>query len=95
MPADSKDLIGKLCEVNPSKRLGNLRGGARDITSHPWFKSIDWTKLYNRELEPPIKPQLKHPADTRNFEEYEDEPPRRAAYTADMQKKWDGMFENF
>lgn len=25
-----------------------------EIKRHPFFKSIDWVKLYNRELPPPI-----------------------------------------
>ncbi len=58
MPAEAKDLIGKLLQLDPSRRFGNQRGGARDVKSHPWFKQIDWIALYKRELEPPIKPHL-------------------------------------
>lgn len=95
MSADAKDIIGKLCEVHPSKRLGNLRGGAADIKSHPWFKDIDWEKMYNRELDPPIKPHVSSPTDTRNFEDYDDEPERRTVYTPDMRKKYDSHFDGF
>lgn len=95
MSADAKDIIGKLCEVHPSKRLGNLRGGAAEVKNHPWFKDIDWVKLYSRELEPPIKPHVSSPTDTRNFEDYDDEPERRTVYTPDMRKKYDAHFDNF
>lgn len=95
MSADAKDLISKLCQVNPAQRLGNLRGGAAEIKKHPWFKSIEWEKLYNREMEPPIKPHVSSSTDTRNFENYDDEPPRRTVYTSEMKKKYDSSFESF
>lgn len=95
MSPDAKDIVAKLCDVNPGKRLGNLNGGAKDVKAHPWFKDIDWTKLYNRELEAPIKPHLSSAADTRNFENYEDEPRRKTVYTADLQKKYDSHFASF
>ena len=25
-----------------------------EIRRHPFFKSIDWNKLYNREIDPPV-----------------------------------------
>ena len=59
MSADAKDLVSKLCEVDPSKRLGNLKGRASEVRNHVWFKDIDWTKLYKREMKGPIIPQLK------------------------------------
>lgn len=95
MSPDAKDIVGKLCQLTPGKRLGNLNGGARDIKSHLWFKDINWDKLYNRELDAPIKPHLSSAADTRNFESYEDEPRRRTVYTQDLQKKYDSSFGSF
>lgn len=58
MPPDARDLVCKLCEVNPTKRLGNLAGGASDVKAQPWFKDIDWEKLYRREIQGPIIPRL-------------------------------------
>lgn len=95
MSADAKDIVSKLCEVTPGKRLGNLSGGAKDVKSHPWFKKIDWVKLYNRELEAPIKPHLSSATDTRNFEIYDDEQKRKTVYTPDLQKKYDNCFSSF
>jgi protein kinase A len=95
MSPDAKDIISKLCQVAPSKRLGNLRGRASDIKAHPWFKDIDWSKMYNRQLEAPIKPHVSSATDTRNFEEYDDEPPRRVVYTQEMRKKYDASFDSF
>jgi len=95
MSANAKDIVGKLCRVDPLHRLGNMSGGARDVKAHPWFAHIDWKRLYNRELSPPIKPHLTGPADTRNFECYDDEPRRKSVYTPELQKKYDHHFACF
>ena len=47
--AECKDLIDKLLVVDINQRLG---GG--EIKNHPWFANkMDWTKLNNKELDPP------------------------------------------
>jgi hypothetical protein len=33
--------------------LGNLKNGINDIKLHKWFKSINWVKLLNQEMEVP------------------------------------------
>lgn len=40
----SKDIILKLLNRNPKKRLGTFLG-ADEIKKHPFFKGIDWEKL--------------------------------------------------
>ena len=57
LSADVKDLIQKLLDRSPKTRLGAGPNGANDIKSHPWFKTIDWTKVVDRKLKPP-KPIL-------------------------------------
>ena len=47
---DAKDLLTKLLERNPSRRLGVGDNGADDIKKHKFFKSIEWEKLYKREV---------------------------------------------
>mmetsp|Transcript_73428 Transcript_73428/g.153268 ORF Transcript_73428/g.153268 Transcript_73428/m.153268 type:complete len:348 (+) Transcript_73428:197-1240(+) len=68
----AKDLIRKLLQPDRSKRLGNLKGGADDVRKHKWFKGIEWDGLLRRQSPPPIVPELRHPADTRNFDSYPD-----------------------
>ncbi len=42
----------KLLNKNPKQRIGvNDKG---EIKRHPFFKGIDWGKLYNREIDPPV-----------------------------------------
>ncbi|GAA5883482.1 hypothetical protein JCM3774_003598 [Rhodotorula dairenensis] len=50
-----KDLLLKLLERDPEKRLG-AKGGAAEIQAHPFFASIDWTRLAVRRVSPPFKP---------------------------------------
>ena len=49
----SKDLVKKLLEYNPRKRLG-----FQQILVHPFFKGIDWDKLERKELAPPFIPEI-------------------------------------
>ena len=35
---------------------------------HPFFESIDWNKLKNQEIEPPLKINLKSPNDIKYFD---------------------------
>jgi serine/threonine protein kinase len=95
MSPDARDLISGLCTVDVSKRLGNIAGGASRVRQHPWFKDIDWDKMYNREVQGPIVPHLRGPADTRNFDDYEDESANRDPYTKELSTKWDEYFADF
>ena len=70
--AQAKDLIRKLINLDLSKRIGTLKGRAYDIQKHKWFKGIDWEAMLRKEIPPPIVPEVRHPADTRNFEVYTD-----------------------
>lgn len=41
---------------------------AEEIKKEPFFKSIDWTAMAKREIEPPIKPTVKSDDDYSNFD---------------------------
>jgi hypothetical protein len=30
--------------------------GPEEVKNHPWFKDYPWTKLYNKEIDPPFIP---------------------------------------
>ncbi|KAA0707789.1 Protein kinase C delta type [Triplophysa tibetana] len=70
---ESKDLLEKLFERDPTRRLGvvgNIRG-------HSFFKTINWPALERREVNPPFKPKVKSPNDCSNFDrEFLSEKPR-------------------
>lgn len=69
------DLVRKLCKVYQNKRLGNGKGGIVAIQKHKWFGTFDFKGLINRELQAPIKPNIKHPLDTSNFDDCPDDDP--------------------
>ena len=52
---ESCDLINKLLYRKQEKRLGC--NGIKDIKQHPWFKSINWEELYNKNLTSPFLPK--------------------------------------
>uniref|UniRef100_G1NUF9 Protein kinase C delta type n=1 Tax=Myotis lucifugus TaxID=59463 RepID=G1NUF9_MYOLU len=62
---ESKDILEKLLERDPAKRLG-VTG---NIKTHPFFKTINWTLLEKRQVEPPFKPKVKSPGDYSNFDQ--------------------------
>ncbi|XP_023705002.1 atypical protein kinase C isoform X2 [Cryptotermes secundus] len=61
---------------NPADRLGCHREtGFLDIVNHPFFKSIDWEMLEQKQVAPPYKPRLESDRDLANFPpEFTDEP---------------------
>uniref|UniRef100_A0A5B6ZZ48 non-specific serine/threonine protein kinase n=1 Tax=Davidia involucrata TaxID=16924 RepID=A0A5B6ZZ48_DAVIN len=64
---EAKDLISKLlCNVN--QRLGSK--GADEIKVHPWFKGIDWDRIY--QMEAAFIPEVNDELDTQNFEKFEE-----------------------
>uniref|UniRef100_A0A8C0PZJ7 protein kinase C n=1 Tax=Canis lupus familiaris TaxID=9615 RepID=A0A8C0PZJ7_CANLF len=62
---ESKDILEKLLERDTTKRLG-VTG---NIKIHPFFKTINWTLLEKRAVEPPFKPKVKSPGDYSNFDQ--------------------------
>merc|ERR1712154_478894 len=64
-----KDLITKLLERDPKKRLGSSDLDVKEIERHPFFKDLSFDKLYKKEIEAPYKPNVKGIDDTSNFDE--------------------------
>eukprot|EP01083_Nonionella_stella_P044270 119260_1 len=62
-----KDLIIKLLQRDPKKRLG-FEQDVKEITTHPFFKTIDWDSLYRKEIDPPYKPKVNGIDDFSNFD---------------------------
>jgi serine/threonine-protein kinase RIM15 len=64
IPPEARDLIERLLDANPKKRLG--AGGADELKSHVFFNGVDWDELL--EHDGPFVPQLDTPDDTSYFE---------------------------
>ncbi|CAJ0938338.1 unnamed protein product [Ranitomeya imitator] len=65
---EAQDLLRALFRRNPTNRLGSGSDGAEEIKRHPFFSTIDWNRLYRRELSPPFKPAVTQPDDTYYFD---------------------------
>jgi len=90
-------LIRGLCKLEPRERLGNKKGGVREIRKHRWFQGFDWQALRACKLESPFDPDIKGPLDTKHFpitstEQMDGDPieERKILSTANM--SWDSQF---
>ena len=59
----------KLLRRHPDKRLGASERDAEDVKKQPFFRHIDWIKLYKKEVEPPFRPTVASKFDVSNFDE--------------------------
>lgn len=74
---ECQDVIHKLLERNPDKRLGSSSRDFRDIIETPFFKVIDEQKLLAKQIDVPYKPNVSGDTDTSNFDkEFTNEPVR-------------------
>lgn len=76
MAPDALDLIVKLLNRDPRKRLGAGPGDAEEIKKHPFFKNINWEDAMQRRLKPPkpyIKPIVESGATFELFNELEED----------------------
>jgi len=65
---DAQNCLSLLFERVPEERLGMPSCQHGQIRCHPFFKSIDWKKLENRELDAPFKPKIRSPSDVSYFD---------------------------
>ncbi|XP_056413395.1 ribosomal protein S6 kinase alpha-1 isoform X4 [Hyla sarda] len=68
LSSEAQGLLRALFKRNPINRLGSGTDGAEEIKRHPFFSTIDWNKLYRREISPPFKPAVSQPDDTYYFD---------------------------
>eukprot|EP00750_Incisomonas_marina_P014767 INCI17853.1.p1 GENE.INCI17853.1~~INCI17853.1.p1 ORF type:complete len:734 (-),score=129.93 INCI17853.1:213-2282(-) len=67
------DLVQKLLNPNAGLRLGQLKGGSKDIMDHKWFKGILWERLEEKEYKAPWKPKVGNPLDDSNFDYFDED----------------------
>eukprot|EP01006_Ploeotia_vitrea_P028691 TRINITY_DN61331_c0_g1_i1.p1 TRINITY_DN61331_c0_g1~~TRINITY_DN61331_c0_g1_i1.p1 ORF type:complete len:474 (-),score=58.18 TRINITY_DN61331_c0_g1_i1:1184-2581(-) len=61
MSEEAKELITRMLEKDPDKRLQKLE----EIRAFKWFAELDWDKLYSKDVEPIFLP---NPNDEENFD---------------------------
>jgi len=88
---DAANLVKKLLQHKPTKRLGVVAGGAQLIKDHPWFQGFNWDDLLNRKMKPSIVPKVKSGSDMSNFDDYSDMRLEAAPYNDDG-SAWDAEF---
>lgn len=65
---EAQSLLRALFKRNPLNRLGTGPNGVEDIKSHPFFATINWEKLYARQIMPPFKPVVNRVDDAFYFD---------------------------
>uniref|UniRef100_A0A4W5K908 Ribosomal protein S6 kinase a, polypeptide 3a n=1 Tax=Hucho hucho TaxID=62062 RepID=A0A4W5K908_9TELE len=64
LSSEAQSLLRNLFKRNPTNRLD----GVEEIKRHHFYCTIDWNKLFRRELHPPFKPATGRPDDTFYFD---------------------------
>lgn len=64
---NARYLIRQLLTKDPRKRLGSTHG-IKEISEHPYFAPLDFTKLAAKRIKPPFVPQVKSKLDTSCFD---------------------------
>ena len=62
-----KDIVSKLLQKDVKQRLGTHETSC--IRDHPWFATMDWVKLFDKQLPAPWIPELKESTDSHYFAE--------------------------
>ncbi|XP_063058765.1 ribosomal protein S6 kinase alpha-1 [Engraulis encrasicolus] len=65
---EAQSLLRNLFKRNPGSRLGAGPDGVEGIKRHSFFATIDWNKLFRREVPPPFKPAAGRRDDTFYFD---------------------------
>jgi len=89
---DAVNLIKRLLQHKPTKRLGVVKGGASEIRKHPWFAGVDWNALVARKVKPPIIPRIRHNKDLSNFDDYSGAEVGEVEPYIDDGSRWDEEF---
>ena len=65
---EGKDLIIKLLNIDPKKRLGSGKNGFKDLKNHKYFENINWDDLENKKIKPPFVPNIDNSIDLKYFD---------------------------
>lgn len=93
------DLLMKLLEKNPEKRLGYGSKDASEIKKHPFFEGVDWDAVRSKELKPFFIPKIKSVTDVKYIDNlFTDEDPTDTPldpHRLTIAQKEDNYFDEF
>jgi len=69
MHEDVKDIVDKLLQLDPNKRLGMGSGGYKELKEHPFFRGVDWDNISLMKPPSVIDPKLKADIDAKLLQE--------------------------
>ena len=55
--AEAREIISKLMNKNPDRRLGSV-SDVDEVMEQPFFAPIDWSDLQRKRITPPFKPEV-------------------------------------
>eukprot|EP00891_Asterochloris_glomerata_P001614 jgi/Astpho2/1614/e_gw1.00028.5.1_t len=91
----AKDLVSRLLERKPARRLGMLSGRAGDIKKHKWFEGLDWEALEARKVEPQRKPKDDSSKRLKELTDNEKKQKRETKETAEELQECEMVFADF
>jgi len=65
---EAKDLITKLLDLDPKKRIGAGNKGFENLKKHKYFEGINWDDLEKKKITPPFIPNIDGPFDLKYFD---------------------------
>jgi len=69
-----------------------VKGGAKLVKKHAFFRDLDWDALHRKELVGPIIPTIKDELDMGNFDEYPADQAEEFPPYVDDGSGWDADF---
>ena len=98
--AASRDILQRLLDRDPEKRLGSSEDDVEDIKVHEFFSAIDWDLLLQKKVQPPFKPAVAGTKDVSNFDTCFTEEKAQDSFVdkstlARIQQQGTGDFEGF
>lgn len=92
---EAADLIMRLLVKDPTRRLGSLARGEREIKEHPWFKGLDLNEFRRRRVTAPWVPKLRDAFDTSCFDDWSHLPDITTQEFGEISDQEKTMFRGF
>lgn len=81
-------------QVNPENRLGSGPAGCKEIMSHEWFSSLNWSSIDSRAQEAPMLPEPEFDTDKLSFAPFQAERPKAIQTRKDIfAEEWEDLWE--